>query len=138
MHCGVARYTASWRHVQVRAHDDGIVSDACRVGVNGDKKAGEACIRRMTPALSQRATRSAEPKMHVARVATATTKLANASSVGDKKSADADFALAAAKDAGTATSELWKLSRRDFTTRFQWWTARLVFEDVDSTRKSLW
>jgi hypothetical protein len=124
--------------VEGSAHDDLFVSDACRVRNDSDEKSGEACIRRVTPALSLRATRSAEPKMHVACVALATAKLADAISVGDRKSADADFALVAAKDVDAATSELWKHSRRDFTTRFQWRTARLVFEDVDSTRKSLW
>jgi len=124
--------------VEWSAHDDAIVSNACRADMVGDEKAGEPCIRRVTPASFLRATRCAEPKMHVACVALATAKLADAISVGNRKSADADCALVAAKDADTATSELWKHSRRDFTTRFQWRTARLVFEDVDSTRKSLW
>ena len=57
---------------------------------------------------------------------------------GDRKSADACCMSVAAKDTRTAVSELWKHSRRDFATRFQWRTARLVFEDVDITRKSLW
>jgi len=57
---------------------------------------------------------------------------------GDRKSADSCCMSVAAKDARTAASELWKHSRRDFATRFQWRTARLVFEDVDIARKSLW
>jgi hypothetical protein len=105
--------------VKGSAHDDALVSCARRVGVDGDKKAGEACIRRVTPALSQRAIRSAEPKMHGACVAGATAKLADATSVGDRKSADANCAWVAAKDVDAATSELWKHSRCDCTTRFQ-------------------
>jgi hypothetical protein len=47
------------------------------------------------------------------------TKLAVVSDDGDRKSADAYRAWAAAKDAITSAPELWKHSRRDCTTRFQ-------------------
>ena len=95
-------------------------------------------IRRRTAADSTRAKRSAEPVMRKWRVAEKATTPTVGSCDGDRKSADARGMSVAAKDTRTAVSELWKLSRRDFATRFQWRTARLVFEDVDITRKSLW
>ncbi len=95
-------------------------------------------IRRRTPAAATRAKRSAEPVMRKRRVADEATTPTVGSSDGDRKSADLSCASVAAKDTRAAVSELWKHSRRDFATRFQWRTARLVFEDVDIARKSLW
>jgi hypothetical protein len=126
--------------MQVSARATGIAGKAGRVGMKRDAGGtirDRACIRRW-PSGSLRAYRGAEPGMHGKRVAEATAKPAVGTCDGDRKSADENRVSAAAKDVGTAPSVLWKHSRRDFATRFQWRTARLGFEDVDSTRKSLW
>ncbi len=125
--------------METDARADGAAGKLGSVGIDAGivEALGNPRISRRASAASTRAKRCAEPVRGWQTVVPSALPSAGRPE-GDRTSADWCCKSVAAKDTRTAASVLWNHSRRDFATRFQWRTARLVFEDVDIARKSLW